>query len=152
MAVEVHGLAEFAAAARRIDPRLARELSKAHKQVSTEVAERAQRNVSGLPSPQSSRAAAGVRPRAGQTKGSLALLGSNPFVRAAVFGTVVHHVFGRSMRADRMARRVWQQHVGAWTAEEGLYGVSPAIKQSIPDILDTYGDRIMVALKEMFPD
>lgn len=152
MQVEVHGLDELHKAARRFDPRLGKELQKAHKEIATGVAGKVADKVGGLPTPQSGRAAAGVKPRAGQKKATIALLGSNPIVRAAAMGAEVHWVFGRPFRQESMLRRVWQPWVGNdWSAEDGLYGVSPAITEAIPNILDTYADRIMAALGEMFP-
>jgi len=151
--IEVEGLDELAKELRRIDPRLNKELQKAHKEIAADVAEKASRRVAGLAGPRSSAAAGGIRPRAGQKKATVALLGSNPYVRAAVMGAEVHWVFGRPIRQESMMRRVWKPWVGNdWTAEEGLYGVSPAITAAIPGILETYADRIMVALSKAFPD
>lgn len=153
MQIQVKGLDELARELRRVDPRLVKQLTKAHKEISTKVAGKAQSKVSGLPVPRGGQAAAGIKPRAGQKKATIALLGSNPVVRAAVMGTEVHWVFGRPVRAGSMMRRVWQPWVGNdWTAEEGLYGVSPAIAEAIPGILDTYADHIEAALDAAFPD
>ena len=86
-------------------------------------------------------------------KATIALLGSNAFVRAAVMGANTHWVFGRPMSASDMSRRVWQPWIGNdWTPEEGLLGISPVIKTAIPSILETYGDRVMDALAGAFPE
>lgn len=153
MQVEVKGLDEFAKELRRIDPRLAKALSKGHKEIASDVAAKAQRKVTGLRSPRSGRAATGVRARATAKNATIVLLGSNPVVRAAVMGAEVHWVFGRPIRQSSMLRRVWQPWVGNdWTAEEGLYGVSPAIREAIPGVIETYAERISEALAAAFPD
>lgn len=153
MQIRVEGLDELARELRRIDPRLTKQLQKAHKEISTKVAGKASTKVAGLGGPKSGAAAAGVRPRAGQKKATLVLLGSNPYVRAAVMGSNIHWVFGRPVPAESMRRRVWKPWVGNdWTAEDGLYGVSPAIREAMPNILDTYADSITDALKAAFPN
>lgn len=150
--VRVTGLKEMASALRRIDPALAKQLSRAHKEISTDISERARSNVSGI-TDAGGRGAAGIRPRATTTKASIALLGSNPFVRAAVFGAKTHHVFGRPMPAVEMARPVWQPWIGKdWDVETDLYGVSPALVEMMPRILETYADRVMDALDGAFPN
>jgi hypothetical protein len=151
--IEVEGLDEFAKAMRRVDPRIGKALQKAHKEISKKVSAKVESAVGGLGTPRSGDAARGVRPRAGQREAVVALLGSNKFIRSAVMGTQVHWVFGRPVRADSMLRRVWQPWVGNdWTAEDGLYGVSPAISAAIPTVVETYADAIDQALSEAFPD
>lgn len=136
----------------RIGPRVDREMSRAHREVSTDVANAARRNVASLPGP-SERGAAGIQAQPTPSKGVIALLGSNRFTFSAVFGTELHWVFGRPMPASQMSRRVWQPWVGSgWTPEEGLYGVSPAIADAMPEILDTYSERMMAALADAFPE
>lgn len=151
-AIEAPGLKELARDLKRIEPRIGKEMSRAHKEVSTDVANAAQRNVSGI-TDAGGRGAAGIRPRATPSKASIALLGSNPFTFASVFGTEVHWVFGNPIPASQMSRRVWQPWIGSnWTPEEGLYGVSPAIVDAIPKVLDTYSERMMAALSTAFPE
>ena len=153
MTLKVEGLDELARELRRIDPRLNKELQKAHKEISTRVAEKASGKVGGLGVPRAGAAAAGIKPRAGQQKATVALLGSNPWVRSVVMGTNVHWVFGRSILAENMSRRVFRPWIGAdWTPESGLYGVSPVIAAAMPNIIDTYADHIMAALSKAFPD
>jgi hypothetical protein len=151
MPVTVSGLDELSRELRKVDPRLNKQLQRANKDISTDLANKSQAAVSGL-TDAGGRGARGIRPRAGAKKATIALLGSNAFVRAAVFGAEVHWVFGRPMAAADMSRRAWQPWIGDdWTPEEGLYGISPVIKSAIPDILDTYGDRVMDALAGAFP-
>jgi hypothetical protein len=152
VSVESRDLKKLARDLQRIKPRVDREMTRAHREVSTDVANAAQRNVAGLPGP-SERGASGIQAQPTPSKGVIALLGSNRFTFSAVFGTEVHWVFGRPMRASEMARRVWQPWVGTnWTPEEGLYGVSPAIQDAMPKVLDTYSERMMAALAEAFPE
>jgi hypothetical protein len=151
--IEVEGLDEFARAMRRVDPRIGKALQKAHKEIAGKVAGKVAGGVDRLGTPRASAAAMGVRARAGQKDASIALLGSNKFIRATTMGTRVHHVFGRPIPVARMARPVFQPWVGTdWSAEEGLYGVSPAIRASIPTVADTYAEAIDEALTEAFPD
>jgi len=152
VAIEAPGLKELARDLKRIEPSIGKEMSRAHKEVSTDVANAAQRNVAGI-TDAGGRGAAGIRARATPSKASIALLGSNPFTFASVFGTETHWVFGRPMPASQMSRRVWQPWIGTgWTPEEGLYGVSPAIADAIPKVLETYSERMMQALAQAFPE
>jgi hypothetical protein len=151
-AIEAPGLKELARDLRRIDPRISKEMSRAHKEVSTDVARKAAAKVTAI-TDASGRGAAGIRPRATANKAPIALLGSNPFVRAAVMGANTHWVFGHPTPQESMRRRVWQPWVGNdWEPESGLYGVSPAIAEAIPSVLDTYADRMMDALAQAFPE
>jgi len=77
------------------------------------------------------------------------LLGSNPTIRANVFGTLSHKVWGRNVSGSGpflpWIGREWQP--------EDLYGVGPALTQ----VLDTFGldqtaDAYMQALAAAFPD
>ena len=152
MPVVVTGLDQLARELRSVDPRLTKALQKGHKEISTELAQKSQAAVSGL-TDAGGRGASGIRPRAGQKKATIALLGSNAFTFAAVFGTELHWMFGRPYPASQMSRRAWQPWIGNdWTPEEGLYGVSPVISSAIPSILETYGDRVMEALAGAFPE
>lgn len=150
--VESPDLKALANDLQRIGPRVDREINRAHTQVSTDVANAASRNVRGIPDA-SGRGAAGIRGVSSRNKASIHLLGSNEFVRAAVFGTELHYVFGNPIPASAMVRRVWQPWVGSnWTPEEGLYGVSPAIRERMDKTLETYSDAMMAALAQAFPE
>lgn len=151
MTLEVRGMDEFIRGIKKADAQLPKEVTKAHKVISTKVAGKAADRVSGLSSPRSSSAAAGIKPRAGQKYARIVV--SGPFALAAVMGTKVHPVFGRRVLASSMARRVWADWVGNdWTPEEGLYGVSPVIADAMPGIIDTYADAIYAALKSAYPE
>jgi len=150
--IEVEGLDEFVKAMRRV-PRIGKALQKAHKEISQKVAGKVKGSVGGLGSPKSGEATGGVTARAGQKDATIVLLGSNKFIRATTMGTQVHHVFGRPIPVAQMARPVFRPWIGTdWTAEDGLYGVSPAIRDSIPSVVETYADAIDSALSEAFPD
>lgn len=152
VAIEAPGLKEIARDARRFDARLGKEMSRANKEISTFVAEKSQRGLAPLRDA-GGRGAAGIRPRATPSKATIALLGSNPFVRAAAMGAELHWVFGRPIPQSAMQRRVWQPWIGNdWTPEEGLYGISPAISSAIPDVLETYADRLLEALSVVYPE
>lgn len=149
-AIEAPGLKELARDLKRIDPRLGKAMSRANKKVSTDVANAAQSNVANLRDA-GGRGAAGIKPRATPSSAVIALLGSNPFTFAAVFGTELHYVFGNPIPASQMSRRVWLPWIGSnWTPEEGLYGVSPAIVSTMPKVLETYADAMVEALSQAF--
>ena len=91
----------------------------------------------------------GITARATAKSASIALLGSNPTIRANVFGTLSHKVFGRHV----LGRGPWRAWIGnTWTPEQ-LYGIGPALT-TVADgfALDEYADALMDALKEAFPD
>lgn len=135
-----------------IGPRVDREINRAHQKVATDIANAAARNVQGL-TDAGGRGAAGIKGVATQNKASIHLLGSNQFVRAAVFGTELHWVYGNPIPASQMSRRVWRPWIGAnWEPEEGLYGVSPAIKSRMDQTVETYSDGMMQALAHAFPE
>ena len=76
MPVVVTGLDQLAQGVAWVDPRLTKALQKGHKEISTELAQKSQAAVSGL-TDAGGRGASGIRPRAGQKKATIALLGSN---------------------------------------------------------------------------
>lgn len=134
---------------RRIDPRLAKTLQTANKRVSERVRDRARPAIQGLPSPGGSRAMSGLTARASQSKATVVLLGSNPTIRANVFGTLSHKVWGRNVSGSGP----WKAWLGnSWTPEH-LYGLGPAITEVVDGFaLDEYADAVMDALAAAFPD
>ena len=145
----VKGLDDFRRDLRKVDKRLPKALQVAHKKVAQRVAEKAKPAVAGLPSPGGSRAVSGIRGNASQKAARITLLGSNPTIRANVFGTLSHKVWGHHVSG----RGPWQPWIGnQWTPEQ-LYGLGPVIKEAADGFaLDEYADAIMDALKVAFPD
>lgn len=147
--IVVKGLDDFRRDLRRVDKRLPKALQQAHKKVAQRVAEKAKPAVKGLSSPGGSRAMSGIRGNATQKAARITLLGSNPTIRANVFGTLSHTVFGRSVGGSGP----WKPWIGSsWTPEQ-LYGLGPVIKDTADGFaLDEYADSILDAFKVAFPD
>lgn len=163
----VHGLDAFLRELRKVDPTLAKASQKALKNVSTQVAARGKSTMSRFH--KGAEAAAGVRPRARQKSASIALLGSNKFVRAAEFGTRYHFLpwgrgrsGGRKLTAGVRMRRVFPPWVGNqfdggdWI--DGLHGrqghaVQPAIQRWIDSggALDTLEEMYERAFRDAYP-
>lgn len=161
-ALQVKGLAAFRRDLRRIDPRMSKALQVAHKRIAEGRAAEAKGVMSSARGP-GGRASKGVRPRARQRSASIALLGSNKFVRAMEFGTRFHFLFGNQIRADAMRRRVFPPWVGNQFAGgdwvDGLHGgfghfVHPAIQRWIDSggALDELTLAYEQAFREAYPE
>ena len=149
MPVVVKGLDEFRRELRRADKRMPKAFQKANKKVSERVVSRGKPAVRGLSSPGGSIAVGGIRPRARQNRATIAFLGSNPTIRATIFGTRSHMVFGRRISGSGP----WRPWIGTtWTPEQ-LYGIGPVIKQTVDRFaLDEYLGAVLDALGPAFPD
>jgi hypothetical protein len=152
--MRVEGLKELQAALRKADKAIPKQLQKAHKSISVEVADKAQsrmRGLPGVPSRVAAKAAKGIRARAGQRSASIALLGSNPVVRGVEFGAHILPVFGRRRSQATFRRRVFPPWSGnQWSAGNGPpagvgYAVYPVIREMLPRITDEYADRLYEA-------
>lgn len=144
----VKGLDDFRRDLRRVDKRLPTALQKAHKKVAQRVAEKGKPAVKNLSSPGGSKAMSGIRGNATQKAARITLLGSNPTIRANVFGTLSHTVFGRSVPG----RGPWKPWIGNKWQPEDLYGIGPVIKDVADNFaLDEYADEIHDAFKVAFP-
>lgn len=134
---------------RRIDPKLAKTLSVANKKVSERIRDAARPKIAGLSSPGGSRAMGGLTARATPTKATVVLLGSNPTIRANVFGTLSHKVWGRNVSGHGPFLPWLGQ---SWQPEE-LYGLGPAITNVVDGFaMDEYADSWMKGLDAAFPD
>jgi hypothetical protein len=134
---------------RQIDSRLPKALQKANRTVSDKVVEQGRPAIVGLRSPGGARAASGLRARATQTKATVVMLGSNPTIRANVFGTLSHKVYGRNVSGSGP----FLPWIGnTWTPEQ-LHGLGPAIRGVVDGFaLEEYADAFMDALAVAFPD
>lgn len=111
--------------------------------------ERGRPAVRNLSTPGGSIAQGGMRPRARQNRATVALLGSNPTIRANVFGAKSHMVFGRRISGSGP----WKPWIGRSWSPEDLYGLGPVFKDVADNFaLDEYADEIMDAFKVAFPD
>lgn len=126
----VTGLRELQTELKRAGGGLARELTKGHKEAAQVILEPAQEAMSGLPIPKADEAATGLRVRAQQKSIGIALLGANPFVRAAEFGTLVHHIFGHRVNARTMRRPVFLPWKGS--GGDGGYALYPTLREKVP--------------------
>lgn len=157
---------------RRVDKALPKVIQQANKALAEDVASIARSGVSSLPGAAPGmvrgRATDGIRARAGQQRAAVALLGSNPYVRAFEFGTAYHFIpnrrgSGRKIPAVSMVRRVFPPWIGnqfsggEW--KDGLHGksghlVAPAVQRGIDtgNFSETYADYIDRAFALAFPE
>lgn len=144
--ISVSGLRELQAELRKVDSKLPGELTKAHRSAAQMILDPAQSLMASQPVPQAASAAEGLRIRAAQRSISIALLGSNPTVRATEFGTVTHTVFGREVLASSMKRRVFRPWRG--NDENAGYALWPTIRRVIPT--PQFQDAYLEALDRVY--
>lgn len=152
--VEIEGLDEFRRDLRRVNPALGKAIQRAHKTISTKVANEVRPAVQRLPSPGGTRAVRGITPRATQKHAQIAF--SRAQARkplwANILGAYVHPVFGRRFPVKKMKRRIWQPHLGSHWQPEQLYGAGPVLKHARDTFAaDEYLDAFTDALREAFP-
>ena len=85
------------------------------------------------PSPGGSIATSGLTARATPTQATVVMAGRNKTIRANVFGTQTHWVWGHKKRG----RGPWQPWLGTGWKPEDLYGFGPALT----DVVDRYAVR-----------
>jgi hypothetical protein len=91
----------------------------------------------------------GLRARASQSKATVVLLGSNPTIRANVFGTLSHKVFGRNV-SGHGPFLPWLGN--SWQPEQ-LHGLGPALTEVADGFaLNEYADAWMDGLAAAFPN
>lgn len=129
-----------------------RELTKAHRKVALAVVDEGKEEMSGLPTPKSDEAAHGIVARGSQKGAAVAMLGSNPFVRAAEFGTLIHHVFGNPVLASSMRRPVFRPWLGS--GQDAGYALFPALRAFLasPKFEQTYYDALDDVYRVAFPE
>jgi hypothetical protein len=150
--VEVSGLRELQSELKAANPKLARELTKAHKQVAMNVLAKAQDEMRSQPVGKAAEAAEGLSVSAGQKWAGVKLEGGNPFVRAVEFGASFHRVFGRWVRASSMRRRVYQPWKG--NSEDAGYALYPTLRRVLPspEFAEEYGEAIRKVYAKAFPE
>lgn len=150
-ALEVKGLDEFRRELRRVDKQFGKAFGKVHKQISERLAASARPRILALSSPGGTKAMSGVRGSAKQNAAVIRLMGSNPTVRANVFGMGVH--WGGTPPKEYQGRGPWLPWVGTNWQPEDLHGLGPAITEVLDGYgLDQYMDAVLDALKPAFPD
>lgn len=142
----VSGLRELQAELKKVDVKLPRELTKAHRDAAQMILDPAEREMASQPIPRADQAAAGLRVRAAQRSIAIALLASNPIVRAGEFGTNVHTVFGRRVLAASMKRRVFRPWLGS--GDEAGYALYPTIRRVVPT--PQFQDAYLEALDRVY--
>ena len=149
MAVRIKGLDEFRRELKRVDKRMGKAFGQANKKIGEKVVAQGGPAIRGLSSPGGSRAQSGLKASARQNAAVVQLVGSNPTIRANVFGTLSHQVFGRNIPGSGP----WKPWIGnSWTPED-LYGIGPVIRDVADDFaLDEYLDAVMDAIRPAFPD
>jgi hypothetical protein len=129
--------------------------AKANRQVSDRIVDKGRPAIRSLPTPGGTKAAGGLRASSRQNKVVVRLLGSNPTIRANVFGALSHGgaVTQTNPRGIYPGSGPWKSWIGrSWTPEQ-LYGLGPAIKRTVDGFaLDEYMDAVLDGLKEAFPD
>jgi hypothetical protein len=142
-------LKELRSELRRINPKLTKVFTVANRRVSDRLVAVSRPKVAGLPSPGGQVAVGGLKSGATQKSARLILQGSNPTIRANVFGTLSHKVWGRHVSGPGP----WLPWVGSSWSPEDLHGVGPAFKEVADNFAPTeYADALMDALKSAFPD
>jgi hypothetical protein len=153
--LRIKGLDELRRELRRVSPQMAKQLQIGHKSISADVANQSKANI-GQSGARAGKAIGqrGITPRAGQKYARIALLGSNPTIRAVEFGTRRHWLFGRVISADSMRRRVFPAYrgfQGEFDPSKGTF-VMPTISRMLPEIQGTYEDRLLDAFAGAFPE
>lgn len=150
--LSVSGLRELQSELRAVDRKLPGELTKAHRQAAQMILGPAKAEMAAQPVPKAAQAAEGLRIRAAQRSIGIALLASNPTVRATEFGTITHTVFGREVLAVSMKRRVFRPWRG--NDEDAGYALWPTIRRVIPtpQFLDAYYDALDRVYAQAFPN
>lgn len=150
-AVEVRGLRTFQAELRSADPRLARALTKANREIAEKVASNVQakaRARGGV----AAKAAPAIVGRGEQRAAKIAINKGTryKFADGAFFGAVRYHQF---------EPWVGNQHFNAWPVGindegpgRGAYAINPGIYESIPEIEEFYLNAFEDAVAAAFPD
>jgi len=156
---ELVGLRDFRSDLRKLDSRLPKYVSKAHRQIAKEIALQGRSAMQSSPFPALRRhAAKGIKWSGKATEASV-VLKANTGAIAHERGTKVHHVFGKTVQASSMKRRVFPAWLGSkWDAgATGSFGkgghvVAPIVERNLPRIKEEYLDYIEDALAQAFPD
>lgn len=141
-AVHVRGLREFQAELRAVDPKLARALTKANREIAARVAERAAgkaRSAGGV----QAKAADAIRGAAGQREAKIAINKGTRFAFAdgAFYGAKAYPQFAP-----------WVGNTWDVGGPGGPAAINPAIAEMVPAIEDFYLNAFEDAVAAAFPD
>lgn len=141
-AVQVRGLREFQAGLRAADPKLARAITKANKEIAEKVAARARAEAQQAGGVQA-KASPAIKAAAEQRAAKIAIVkGSRfPFADGAFYGALAYPQF------DPWVGNSWTPG----DAAGGPYAINPAIAASLPEIEDFYLDAFEDAVARAFP-
>lgn len=150
--IKVEGLKEVRKAMKDFNPKLAKALQVANKDISNKFVDEAKPAVKRLRSPGGSKAIRGIKSRATQTAANV-VFSKDPAhapLMATIMGGNWHPVYGRLMKVSRMKRRVWQKHIGNGWKPEQLYGVGPVFTEVFEKFsMEEYEKAIEKAISEI---
>ena len=150
-AVQVRGLREFQAELRAADPKLARSLRVANREIAEKVADRVRAKATSRGGV-AKHAAPAIVGRGEQRAAKIAIAKGTRFKMAdgAFFGALQYRQF---------PAWVGNQYLDAWPVGandegpgRGPYAINPAIYESIPEIEDFYLNAFEAAAARAFPD
>lgn len=134
MRVEFEGLDEFDQGLRRVDTQ--KILQKSYRKTIREVVADTRSNIQRADMPQRSVASAGVEERVTPESVALGIDQTNPVVKAAIYGTALHYLWGVPVAASQLSRRVFPEWVGANPDPEDLHSVVFDLDEIAEDWLD----------------
>lgn len=130
--IVVEGLRDLSKKAKEMgDPKI---IGEAHKQIGAWVNERATDRADDLSREYPSYRK--MKMRTSAAKNAVAVFARKPLGHAAEFGMKRHVVFGRSISADKMKRRVWPEH-----SNDG-YLFHPVLRDNKDEIIELYQQAI----------
>ena len=138
LAVEIEGLADFRKDLREAGDGWPRVLRAANRKIGDYVAGKARGMTETA---QQARAARAIRGSATQTAAKIAVTRSPVFAQGAFFGSLQYPQFPR-----------WVGNSWEPGGSGGPYAVNPAIRESLDDIVDAYGDAFEVIAAKAFVD
>lgn len=150
-AVEVRGLREFQMELRSADPRLARALTKANREIAEKVAANVQAKARARKGV-AAKAAPAVVGRGEQRAAKIAInKGTNyKFADGAFFGALQYRQFPAWV--GNRYFNAWPVGINDEGPGRGPYAINPGIYQSIPEIEAFYLDAFEDAVARAFPD
>lgn len=147
-AVEVEGLKEFRKALKAVDPALAKEITKVHRDIAQMVGARAVGMASGMGG-STAHFATSIRPR-GSAAG--ARLDVQPKANAAIFGAKKRTGWPNVVHGQgRPQHPAWVGSGWEPGGAGGPRGINPAIRASLTQIDDMFLDGIEEAARKAFP-
>ena len=153
--IRVTGLKDFTKAAKNVDKRFGREVTKAHKDIAELMTARSQAALrSG--GRQASAVAKSLRPKATQAAAILRNLANPPFAFGVIWGQRRRSGWYALKRYQESGGKQFRPWVGSQYqpgAQAGKpYYVGDAVNASVDEAIDLFGDAVDRIAKEAFPD